>query len=289
MKCPKCNNEIISNQSFCDNCGKDLKNSYIEEYAPRHIISISVYYAIIYLLVTIVQLALMAVYSLLTDKPIFDESNEILPQAENFIMIWNQIIIYFILFVSLSMILIKDIVYDLSKLRYNFKNCLKHAGIGIILMYAVNFFLNIINNKLNISGSSVNQTTIENMILNSGSLELFLYSIVLIIFAPIVEELIFRKSVFQILKKFKFSTTKKIIISGLLFGLLHVLSTIISYITTGAETMTIIIELVYSLPYIGTGFILSYIYAETNENIATPIIAHMFNNAVSCIAMFLLF
>ena len=127
------------------------------------------------------------------------------------------------------------------------------------------------------------------MILNSGSLELFLYSIVLVVFAPIVEELIFRKSVFQILKKFKFSTTKKIIISGLLFGLLHVLSTIISYIATGADSMTIIIELVYSLPYIGTGFILSYIYAETNENIATPIFAHMFNNAMSCVAIFLLY
>ena len=53
--------------------------------------------------------------------------------------------------------------------------------------------------------------------------------------------------------------------------------------------MSILSELVYSLPYIGTGFILSFIYAETNENIATPILAHMFNNAMSCIAMFLLF
>lgn len=289
MKCPRCNKELNTNQYFCDNCRYKLRNAYIEESAPRHIISIIVYYSIIYLLVTFVQLAIMAVYRKVLDKPIFDNNNQIKPDAENFIMIWNQIIVYFILFVSISLILLKDILHDISKLKYNFKRYLKHAGFGIILMYLVNFFLTIISDKIDIVGSSANQATIESIIENSGSLELFLYCIVLIVFAPVVEELIFRKSIFQILKKFKFSTTKKIIVSGFLFGILHVLSTIISYITTGAELMSIVSELVYSLPYIGTGFILSFIYAETNENIATPILAHMFNNAMSCIAMFLLF
>ena len=108
MKCPKCNKEINSNQSFCDGCGANLSHTIIETESNRHIISIIVYYGVIYLLVAIVQIGLMNLYTALSGKPVYDEFDKILPQAENFISIWTQIIIYFILIIFFNIRIIKS-------------------------------------------------------------------------------------------------------------------------------------------------------------------------------------
>lgn len=289
MKCPKCQKEIDNNQDFCGYCGNHINHAILEGKPTRHIISVIVYYLIIYFLISFIQLAIMGVYQHLTGNPIFDENNKMLPQAENFISIWNQIIVYFLLLISIGLILIKDIIYDFGRLSYQGKKVIKYALVGLLLIYAVNYLLNAINSFAGIAGSSENQSIIENLIRNCSDFELFLYCIVLVICAPLVEELIFRKSFFQILKRFNLSKTKKIIISGVLFGILHVLSAIITFIVNQNPIMEIVIELIYSLPYIGTGFVLSFIYAETDENVVTPLIAHMLNNAISCIAMFFLY
>lgn len=82
-----------------------------------------------------------------------------------------------------------------------------------------------------------------------------------VIYAPIVEELVFRLGIRKLCKnKWIFIAT-----SGLLFGLIHVI---------GSETL---IEYLYIIPYAIPGFIFAYILAET-DNIFNTVGLHFVHN-----------
>ena len=81
-----------------------------------------------------------------------------------------------------------------------------------------------------------------------------------VIFAPIVEEMVFRYSFSTFIKnKYAF-----IIISSLVFGLMH---------STGIAIIV----------YFVLGVLLSLLYLKTNKNIIASIIAHILNNAYAVI------
>ena len=84
----------------------------------------------------------------------------------------------------------------------------------------------------------------------------------LIIYAPIVEELVFRLTIRKIIKNDKLF----ILISTLLFGFIHILF----YNYHGLEYLLV-------LPYMYSGFVLAYTYQKTN-NILTTMILHFINN-----------
>lgn len=89
-----------------------------------------------------------------------------------------------------------------------------------------------------------------------------------VIFAPIIEELIFRKSLSNI-------TSNKwlyIILSGLLFGAAHIVG---SYRN--------VYDLFYILPYGVLGSIFAYVYYKT-KNISLTIMLHMFHNSYGLLA-----
>ena len=87
------------------------------------------------------------------------------------------------------------------------------------------------------------------------------------LYAPLTEELIFRKSIGKALKnKWLF-----IFISGFIFGGLHVISSVNG-----------LIDLVYLVPYCSLGCILALLYYKTN-NIFSSIAAHSFHNTLALI------
>ena len=45
----------------------------------------------------------------------------------------------------------------------------------------------------------------------------------------------------------------------------------------------IITEILLGIPYCIMGFVLGYIYADSDENFVVPTLVHMFNNAMSVI------
>lgn len=101
----------------------------------------------------------------------------------------------------------------------------------------------------------------------------FIYvCITAILFAPFVEEILFRGC----LRRFIKNDIAFIIISGIIFGLLHTISE--------ANLLRII---VIGLPYISLGCVLAYSYVKSN-NIFTNIGMHMTINTISCILMFLI-
>jgi len=85
------------------------------------------------------------------------------------------------------------------------------------------------------------------------------------IYAPITEELIFRKSI----KDFISNKYLYILTSGLIFGGLHV----ISYINSIADA-------IYLIPYCALGFAFAYSYYKSN-NIYSTIIMHCMHNTIA--------
>ena len=89
----------------------------------------------------------------------------------------------------------------------------------------------------------------------------------LIIYAPISEELIFRKSIRKITNNRYFY----VFLSGLIFGSLHVISSLNSPI-----------DLLYLIPYCSLGFAFALLYSKTN-NIFSTITIHSMHNTLALI------
>ena len=156
----------------------------------------------------------------------------------------------------------------------------------------INLFvkLNILDsNIVNSNVTSGNQQSIESMLNLKTSAIIIIPSIVLI--GPFIEELIFRKAIFRLLN-FK-NNLLNILISGLIFALIHVLSTIVTYlllILNGSEgyyIQYIILELIFLWGYFLCGVLLGAIYTLTGQNITIVFIVHLLNNLLVMLNIYL--
>ena len=99
-----------------------------------------------------------------------------------------------------------------------------------------------------------------------------LVAILSMFYAPIAEELMFRGTIRKFIKNKK----TFILVSGILFGLLHVID--------DSKTLA---EFSYVIVYSVLGIYLSTLYAKTN-NLCTNIFMHFLQNTLSVIGMLLL-
>lgn len=183
----------------------------------------------------------------------------------------NKIIYTIIIGVIYILILIflyrKELKEELKDYKDNYKKYLSNN----IIIYLIGVLLmgvsNIIISKI------THQSLAGNEEITRGLIKLYpiymIYSS--IIFAPLVEELIIRKSLKNILK-FKYLF---IILSGLIFGLLHI------------SDYKDINEILFSIPYIIMGIDFAYIYYKTN-NIFTTMTLHMCHNLILLIIQFII-
>lgn len=186
-------------------------------------------------------------------------------KPSNFSII-NQVIylLSVTIFMLFTMILIyhKEIKKDFINFKNNFKEYFskynKYWLIMIFLMTISSGFVSIFTN-----GISQNETLIRNTM--KSNIPYFIYTCISCsLIAPIMEEIVFRKSIKKIIPiKYLF-----IIISGIIFGSMHVLDL--------AENL---FDYLYILPYSIPGFVLAYTYEKSN-NIFVPIGIHFFHNTV---------
>ena len=186
-------------------------------------------------------------------------------KPSNFSII-NQVIylLSVTIFMLFTMILIyhKELKKDFKKFKNNFKEYFskynKYWLIMIFLMTISSWFVSIFTNDI-----SQNETLIRNTM--KSNIPYFIYTCISCsLIAPIMEEIVFRKSIKKIIPtKYLF-----IIISGLLFGLMHVLGLVENPF-----------DYLYILPYSIPGFVLAYTYEKSN-NIFVPIGIHFFHNTV---------
>ena len=150
---------------------------------------------------------------------------------------------------------------DFKKLFKNFKKntiiSLSFWIIGLVIMALSNFIIH----SLTSLSSSTNQNAINDTINTSP----FIAFLIVVIVKPIIEELVFRKSLKDVFKnKISF-----ILISGLFFGAIHIVSTL-SITPLG---------LLYIIPYGALGICLSTIYYKT-DSIFSSIFIHMLHNGL---------
>lgn len=160
----------------------------------------------------------------------------------------------------------KEIIKDLKDFKVKYKEYIPRYIpiylLGVILMGVIN----IIIARLTGASTSGNEETIR-MYIDKFPLYMVFSTV---IYAPIVEEIIFRKSIRNIFKnKYVF-----IILSGLVFGVLHI------------SDFTNITEVLYGIPYIIMGIDFAYIYYKT-DNIFTTMSIHMIHNLILLLIQFI--
>lgn len=186
--------------------------------------------------------------------------------------IWVKVfylIMYSALTASLIMIIYnKKLSKDFKDMKKNsikyFNKYIKYWFIGLFIMMVSNLFINlIVTNDIPSNEQAIRET------FNISPLYIFFSAV---IYAPIVEELIFRQSIKNIFNnKWLF-----IIISGLLFGSMHVFGDFKN-----------ITDLLYIIPYSTPGIIFAYML-EDSDNICVPMSFHFIHNGILISLQFIL-
>ena len=175
-------------------------------------------------------------------------------------------LIYYFLNITLLFFLFrKRLKRDFVFLHKNFKNYLRFIIKNQIIMFVVFTMISyLITIILRNPSSSLNQQELE-------KLPILMLVFVAIVYAPFVEELLFRGSIRRIIK----NDTFFVIISGIVFGLLH---------TIGEASL--VETILIGLPYIFCGGYFAYMYVKT-ENICVPMICHFIHNTYAVLLLLL--
>lgn len=150
----------------------------------------------------------------------------------------------------------KRLYKDLKKYSFNtFFKYIKYWFLTIGLM--------LISNVIITMFTSIQTTTNQETIISTLYKAPIYTCIMAILFAPILEELVFRLSFRNMFK----TNIIFIIISGLFFGFMHVSSS------------NTILELIYIIPYSIPGMVFAYTLTKSN-NIFVPISLHFIHNSI---------
>ncbi|MBN3490557.1 CPBP family intramembrane metalloprotease [Acholeplasma equirhinis] len=184
----------------------------------------------------------------------------------------------FVLYAAFSGILIvllrPSLAKDLDPLKKIEKSTiLGQTGLGVLYLFAggiiTNVIVSLLNTTLNIPEEiSANQLSINRSLM--GPLW-FVMVIVAVVGAPIVEELVFRKAIFGLIK----NQTVALIVSAVAFGSIH--------ITTELLEGDMLLALTSGLSYIISGVLLGLIYIQNKKNIYMNMFIHGAYNLVAMI------
>lgn len=183
----------------------------------------------------------------------------------------NKIYIWFLYPVIFTIIFIpfrKELINNFKVFKNNFRQynslVLKTWIKSLLLMGIINIIIQLITN----TNTSKNQENIQMMF---DSLPI-LVVVLTTIYAPIVEELLFR----GVFRKFISNKYAFILISGISFGLLHVIN-----------DLNQVSEILYLFTYGTLGCFLASLYYKTN-NLCSNIYFHFLQNTLAVIAMILI-
>jgi membrane protease YdiL (CAAX protease family) len=164
------------------------------------------------------------------------------------------------------------IIIDKRALKRDFIAFRKKLGMnigmivsGFIMVYVALYLSQLfMDYVLNVTSDSQNEQMIASMF-SPEPLTLIALFFLLCILTPLVEELIFRKVIFNFFHG-RFGNVAAVIISGLIFGIMHVVS---------------FSDYLQAIPYVMMGMVFGVIYLRANKNIFVPIGVHVINNLIS--------
>ena len=163
----------------------------------------------------------------------------------------------------------KDFKEYFKNFKDNFEQSFKYYFIGDLIMMASNLIITFF-----IQGANANNEEAVRSLIDAAPIYM-IFSVS--IYAPFVEELIFRHSIKDAVKSFgnnKFVQGIYIFISGFIFALLHILGQASSYL-----------DYVYLIPYMSLGIAFAALYNKT-DNIFSSISMHCLHNTFTIILYF---
>ena len=180
---------------------------------------------------------------------------------------WMLVVFYVVILSLMVGVFYKQLIHDFKIFKSYFKEyfvlILKTWGKALVLVAIAAIIIYIITDKMKAN----NQIALQNSF-NSNPVFIALLSM---FYAPIAEELMFR----GVLRKFIKNKKLFVIVSGVVFGLMHVID--------DSKTLA---EFSYVFVYSILGIYLAGIYARTN-NLCTNIFMHFMQNTLSVIGMIL--
>lgn len=165
--------------------------------------------------------------------------------------------------------LIKDFKEYVKKFNTNFELSFKYYFIGVLIMIVSNLIVTFFFSE----ATAGNEEAVRNMIDQVPLYMIFSVSL----YAPFVEELIFRHSIKSCVMCYgdnKITKYLYIFISGFIFAILHILGQVTNNI-----------DYLYVIPYLSLGIAFSALYSRT-DNIFSSISMHMLHNTVTIILYF---
>ncbi len=150
----------------------------------------------------------------------------------------------------------KRIIEDIKRLT---KKDIIIILISSIVWIIINFIISNLMQNLNIDMN--NQDAVNTALGNSKIFTM----LTVVIFAPLVEEIVFRYSLSTIIK----NNIMFIMVSSIIFGAFHALN-------------------IAMILYIAMGVVFSVIYLKTDKNIMASILVHLINNLIAVISMLMI-
>lgn len=198
----------------------------------------------------------------------------IMPNISNTFQALAQFLVY--LFATIVVIILfrpqfkTDFNLFIQNKTSSFQVTLNGFALMLFTTFAANLLLTILQRLANISGDSVNQASIES-IFTGPTIGIVLMVISVVIFAPIVEEFVFRKAIFSLIK----NPIVAIITSSLAFSAMHILS-----------EPNFIHMIINIIPYLTMGlFIGWYYHYKADRNIMVVIAIHALNNLLAVVGI----
>lgn len=212
-------------------------------------------------------------YFLTTNVELIDST---VPSLTPFYQALYQFVLYAILLALLLRFLKHDLVFDFKRFKLIKNTWLVIIVTGYLYVMLGNYLSSVISELLSGAFSmpiseSINQIMIVRMLNSDGVIFIVLSAVII---GPIVEELVFRKSIFGLIKNQKLA----LVISAVIFGAIHL-----------TAEASIISALINGISYFTIGAIFGYIYLKNNKNIMAPIVVHILVNLVSVVASIILF
>lgn len=307
-QCKKCNMKYLltenENSEYCPYCGekyedddlineeKDLFELDHYENKKKYILSIALYFGIFYIASIIVSVIVSFAWMAINNVPSLEENSPLYTKYMTDVLAWSNFGVYLIAMAVLLPISFKILIKDIKEFKNNPGLNFKWFGFGVLIMYGGIYASAIIVEILSFNletGDSANQELIVS-ILKSGGINMILMSLMTVIFAPIIEEIVFRKCLFGLFKK---NTIKTVILSTVIFAGIHTIPTCIELlpgVITGDNKVTdLYLEFIYIFQYLGQAFALAFVYHKTKGNLIPCIMIHFLNNFISIIGTLFLY
>ena len=219
--------------------------------------------ALFYLLQILIMSGLVKYFA--KDNPVFLESfraalidNSLMTEqmwaVQNLSQFSGELILTIIIIVFLG----RELIKHFQKFRLEWKANLSMIISGFFIIFLANYALNILYDIIGIEVMAENQELIEASLKSSSG---FYMLIVVFLFAPFVEEILFRKLLYGVVEeKFNLKPIYAVIISAVLFAAMHALD-------------------IFFFQYLAMALVLCATYALSKNNILVPMGIHFLNNS----------